>query len=120
MVRGPLSNIRDRSTIDWYRANKGFPSTEEHILDQFLSSNYQDNLDYYTDPTPFSGFEHMFSQKFQETSGIEDSVKYSICIIDKSLEPSVKLVEISLGKFLYINFELDNSQEQKLLKVLQK
>jgi hypothetical protein len=93
---------------------------EEHILYQFLSSNYQDNLDYYTDPTPFSGFEHIFSQKFQETFGIEDSLKYSICTIDKSLEPSVKMVEISPGKLLYINSELDNHQQQKLLKVLQK
>ena len=89
-------------------------------MDQFLSSDYQDNLDYYTDPTPFNGFEHIFSQNFQETSGLEDSVKYSICTIDKSLEPSIKPVEISPGKLLYINSELDTNQQQKLLKVLQK
>ena len=39
--------------------------TEEHILDQFLSSNYQENLDYYTDSAPFNGYEHVFSKEFQ-------------------------------------------------------
>ena len=95
-------------------------NTEEHILDQFLSYDYQDNLDYYTDPTPFNGFEHIFSQKFQETSSLQDSVKYSIYTIDKILEPSIKPVEISPGKLLYINSELDINQQQKLIEVLQK
>ena len=89
-------------------------------MDQFLSSDYQDNRDYYTNPTPFNGFEHIFSQKFQETSSLEDSIKYSIYTIDKSLEPNIKPVEISLGKLLHINYELDTNQQQKLIKVLQK
>ena len=44
--------------------------TEEHILDQFLSSDYEEKLDYYTNCTPFNGYDHAFSREFQETSGI--------------------------------------------------
>lgn len=77
-------------------------------------------MDYYIDPTPFNGFEHIFSQKIQETSSLEVSVKYSICTIDKSLEASIKPVEISPGKLLYINSKLDTNQQQKLIKVFQK
>ena len=84
---------------------------EEHILDQFLSSDYQEKLDYYTDSASFSGYEHVFSKEFQETSSLENSLNPSICTIDKILEPSVKPVEISLGKLLYINPRLDLEQK---------
>ena len=69
--------------------------TEEHILDQFLSSDYQENLDYYTNSTPFSGYEHVFSRDFQETYGLENSLKPYICTIDKSIEHSIIPIEIS-------------------------
>ena len=52
----------DQPLIDIDQTRDLQENIEEHILDQFLSSDYQDNLDYYTDPTTFNGFEHIFSQ----------------------------------------------------------
>ena len=60
------------------------------MLDQFLSSDYQENLDYYIDSTPFNDYKHIFGKEFQETSSLENSLNPSICTIDKSLEPIVK------------------------------
>ena len=63
---------------------------------------------------------HVFSREFQETFGLENYLKPSICTIDKSIERSIIPVEISPGKLLYINSELDLNQQQKLINVLQK
>lgn len=97
----------DQPLIDVNQTRDFQEKIEEHILDQFLSSNYQENLDYYTDSTPFNDYEHIFGKEFQETSSLENSLNSSICTIDKILEPSVKPIEISPGKLLYISSERD-------------
>ena len=110
----------DQPLIDVDQPRDFQEKNEEHILDQFLSSDYQENLDYYTNSTPFSGYEHVFHRQFQETYGLENYFKPSICTIDKSIEHSIIPIKISLGKLLYINSKLDLIQQQKLTKVLQK
>ena len=40
----------------------------------------------------------MYLVEFQETSGLENCLKPSICTIDKSIKHSIILVEISPGK----------------------
>ena len=90
------------------------------MLDQFLSSDYQENLDYYIDSSPFNDYEYIFGKEFQETSSLKSPLNFSIYTIDKSLELSAKPVDISPGKFLNINSKLDFSKQQKLIKILQK
>ena len=90
------------------------------MLDQFLSSNYQENLDSYTNFASYNDYEYIFGKEFQETSSLKNPLNFSIYTIDKSLEPSVKHIEISPRKLLYINSELDLVKEQKLIKILQK
>ena len=90
------------------------------MLDQFISSNHQENLDSYTDSVPFNDYEYIFGKEFQEMSNLENSLNSSIYTIDKSLESSVKPIEIIPGKLLYINSVLDLVKQQKLIKILQK
>ena len=90
------------------------------MLNQFLSSNHQENSDSYTNSAFYNDYEYLFGKEFQETSSLKNPLNFSIYTIDKSLELSAKPTEISPRKFLNINSKLDFSKQQKLIKILQK
>ena len=100
----------DQFFINIYQTRGFQDQAEEHTLDQFLSSMYQKNIDYYANSKPFSRYEHVFSKEFQENSGLIFFVIPPVYTIDKSLESCIIPLEISRGKVLYINPRLDLEQ----------
>ena len=61
-----LEDLYENQEADQFLINidqiKGLQEqTEEHTLDQFLSSKYQEKLDYHADPKPFNRYEQVFS-----------------------------------------------------------
>jgi hypothetical protein len=65
--------------------------------------------------------DNIFSLYFQENCDLNtfSSLQISLVAIDMK-ESSTILIEISLGKFIYINSQLDSSKQKQLIKMLKK
>ena len=94
--------------------------TEENILDQFLSTDYYENLNDPKDLENFDQYHHIFSQDFQENYDFTQPVTTSIMTISEQLELDTLSIEISPGKSVYINPRLDSEQQTQLIQILQK
>lgn len=67
----------------------------------------------------FVTLHQIFSLDFQENSDSHPSLSHTIASSSYNLEPKTTLVEISLGKSLHISSDLDSSQQDHLVTLLQ-
>ncbi|CAF4146191.1 unnamed protein product [Adineta steineri] len=113
-------NAMEQPSINVKQTSKLQEQTEENILDQFLSTNYYENLN---DPKDFENFDqyhHIFSQDFQENYDFTQPLTTSVMTINEQLELDTLPIEISPRKSLYINTRLDSEQQTQLIQILQK
>jgi hypothetical protein len=90
--------------------------TTKNVLNQFISA-----ITCVDFPQSFPQFEYMFGEEFQEKLDpfILSSTSF-IFEIDESAMSYTMPYEISPGKFLHINFELDAYQQKQLVYILKK
>ena len=113
-------NAMEQLSINVEQTRKLQEKTKENILDQFLSTDYYENLNDPKDLENFDQYHHIFSQYFQENYDFTQPLTTSVMTISEKLEPDTLFVEISLGKSLYINLRLDSEQQMQLIHILQK
>ena len=90
------------------------------MLDQFLSTDYYENLDYCNNLEPFNEYQHIFSKAFQESSALTKPLTSYVFVITESSDTCTMVVEVSPEKILYINSRLDFDQQKQLTHMLQK
>ena len=112
--------LREQPSINVEQSRKLQEQTEENILDQFLSTDYYENLNDPKDLETFDQYHHIFSKGFQENYDFTQPLTSSVMAINDQLEPDTLPVEISPGKSLYINPRLDSKQQTQLIQILQK
>jgi hypothetical protein len=79
---------------------------QEQSDEQVLSLFFDDTncIEY---PRSFAELSHIFSSKFQQTWHLDITQLYTLSLAPSVKEESNELVEISLGKPLYINSSLE-------------
>ena len=108
-------NAIEQPSVNVEQTRKLQEQTEENILDQFLSTDYYENLNDPKDLENFDQYYHILSKYFQENYDFTQPLTSLVMTINEQLEPDTLPVEISPGKSLYINPRLDSEQQAQLI-----
>ena len=106
-----MDQISDEETQSIYFIHHYTGSSQEDEIRDFLN-----NLDTMPNFEPLS---HIFSLDFQENHDSHSSIPLSLTTPLSTLEPNTTLVEISPGNSLHISSDLDPSQQEQLVNLLQ-
>jgi hypothetical protein len=88
---------------------------DEQVLSLFLADT--NCIEYLRS---FAEFSHIFSSKFQQTWHPDITQLYSLPPSSTEKEETTELVEIILGKPLYINSSLELEQKTQVIEMLQR
>jgi hypothetical protein len=88
---------------------------DEQVLSLFLADT--NCIEY---PRSFVELSHIFSSEFQQTWYHDITQLYTLSPAPSDKEETTKLVEISLGKPLYINSSLEPEQKTQVIEMFQR